>query len=365
MLFGKGRPLIALDIGSYSIKLAQIKQSGKGYELLNYGMIMLPPDTLVDGEIDNPDAVVEALRSLIKSEKIKNKNIVLGLSGSSVIIKKISVPIMSEDELAEMIREEAEQYIPFDIEEVNLDFQIVTSEGDIPDEKMESAAEDDEEEKQMDVLIVAARKDTIQVLIDVAKEVGLKVAVVDLSVFALENAFEINNELEMDASIALVNIGASMTNVNILENGVTAYSKDLPVGGHTITELIQKNLSIGFSDAEKLKLGNLFESFTKADIIPHVKTGIKAICDELDNTFNSFAKLSNFKVSKVYLNGGTCLLEGIDTLIQEHLGIDVEIMNAFRNVHYNQKLFDPEYIESMSTIAAIPVGLALRMIKDK
>jgi type IV pilus assembly protein PilM len=188
---------------------------------------------------------------------------------------------------------------------------------------------------------------------------------VDLSVFALENAFEINNELEMDASIALVNIGASMTNVNILENGVTAYSKDLPVGGHTITELIQKNLSIGFSDAEKLKLGNLFESFTKADIIPHVKTGIKAICDELDNTFNAFAKLSNYKVSKVYLNGGTCQLEGIDTLIQEHLGIDVEIMNAFRNIHYNQKLFDPEYIESMATVAAIPVGLALRMIKDK
>ena len=365
MLFGKGRPLIALDIGSYSIKLAQIKQSGKGYELLNYGMIMLPPDTLMDGEIDNPDAIAEAIRNLIKSEKLKNKNIVLGLSGQSVIIKKISVPIMSEDDLAEMIREEAEQYIPFDIEEVNLDFQIIKSEGDIPEGKVEGEADSEEDEKQMDVLIVAARKDTIQVLIDVAKEVGLKVRVVDLSVFALENAFEINNELEMDASIALVNIGASMTNVNILENGITAYSKDLAVGGHTITELIQKNLSIGFSDAEKLKLGNLFESFTKADVIPHVKTGVKNICDELENTFNAFAKLSNYKVSKVFLNGGTCQLDGIDTLIQEHLGIEVEIMNAFRNVYYNQKIFDPEYIESMATVAAIPVGLALRMAKDK
>lgn len=365
MFFAKGKPLVALDIGSYSIKLAHIKQSGKGYELLNYGMIMLPPDTLVDGEIDNPDAVVEALRNLIKSEKIRNKNIVLGLSGQSVIIKKISVPIMSEDDLAEMIREEAEQYIPFDIEEVNLDFQIVKSEGDIPEESVEAVAEDEEDELQMDVLIVAARKDTIQVLIDVAKEVGLKVKVVDLSVFALENAFEINDELDMDSTIALVNIGASMTNVNILENGVTAYSKDLAVGGHTITELIQKNLSIGFSDAEKLKLGNLFESFTKADIIPHVKTGIKSICEELESTFKSFAKLSNSKVSKIYLNGGTCQLEGIDTLIHEYLGTDVEIMNAFRNIHYNQKHFDPEYIESMGTVAAIPVGLALRMVQDK
>lgn len=360
MLFGARKTLVAIDIGSYSIKLAQIKKSGKGYELLNYGMIMLPPDTLLDGEIDNPDAVVEALRSLLKSEKIKNKNIVLGLSGQSVIIKKISVPLMSEDDLAEMIREEAEQYIPFDIDEVNLDFQIVKTEGELPEEKVEG-----EEERQMDVLIVAARKDTIQVLLDVAKEVGLKVKVVDLSVFALENSFEINNEPEIDASVALVNIGASMTNVNILENGVTAYTKDLAVGGNTISELIQKNLSIGFSDAEKLKLGILFEGFTKADVIPHVRAGIENICTELANTFKSFGKLSEHKVSKIYLSGGTCLIDGIDKLIKDHLDMDVEATSAFRNIHYNPKQFDPEYIESMAIVAAIPVGLALRMINDK
>ena len=361
MLFGSSKSLVALDIGSYSIKLVQLKKTGKGYELLNFGMINLPPDTLVEGEIDNPEAVVDALRNLVKSEKVKNKQVVLGLSGQSVIIKKISVPLMSEDDLAEMIREEAEQYIPFDIDEVNLDFQIVKAEGEIPEETVEGEGD----ERQMDVLIVAARKDTIQVLLDIAKEVGLKVKVVDLSVFALENAFELDHETELDTSVALVNIGASMTNVNILENGVTAFSKDLAIGGNTISEILQKNLSIGFSDAEKLKLGILFEGFTKADVIPHVRTGIENICDELKATFKTFAKLSDHKVSKVYINGGTCQMEGIDTLMQQMLDVDVEIMNVFRNVHYNQKQFDPEYIENMATISAIPLGLALRQVNDK
>ncbi|GMT41937.1 MAG: pilus assembly protein PilM [bacterium] len=364
MFFSKNKPLVALDIGSYSVKLAQLKKTGKGYELINFGMIPIPPDTMIDGEIENPEAITGVLRNLFKAEKLKNKDVIFGISGQSVIIKKISVPLMSEDELAEMIREEAEQYIPFDIDEVHLDFQIISAEGEIPTQKREKKPDGDEEE-QMDVLIVAARKDTIRVVLDVAKEVGLKVRVVDLAVFALENSFEQNNEIDMETSLALVNIGASSTNVNIIENGVTAFTRDLTVGGNTLSEELQKNLSIGFADAEKLKLGILFEGFTKADAIPHVKAGLDKICGELRGTFEIFEKTSDYKISKVHLSGGTCLMEGIDKLVQERLGIETELMNTFRNIRYSSKNFDEEYIESVAAMAAIPVGLALRMEKDK
>lgn len=362
MFLSSRSTLVALDIGSYSVKLARLEKTGRGYELLNFGMIPLPPDTLIDGEIENPEAITAVLRNIVKAEKLKNKNIVVGISGQSVIIKKISVPLMSEDELAEMIREEASQYIPFDIEEVHLDFQIVKADGEIPTKKGEVAQDD---ERQMDVLIVAARKETIQVILDVAKDVGLRVRVVDLAVFALENAFELNYEVDMESSVALVNIGASSTNVNVLESGVTAFTRDLMVGGNTLSEEIQKKLSIGFADAEKLKLGILFEGFTKADVIPHVKTGLTKICDELKRTFDIFDKTAGSKISKVYMSGGACLMEGVETLIQEHIGIDTEVLNVFRNIRFNSKHFDDDYLESMSALAAIPIGLAMRTVGDK
>lgn len=362
MLFSSKKPLVAVDIGSHSIKIAQIKKGRKGYELANFGMISLPVDTVMDGEIENAQALTEALRNLLKSEKVKNKEAVIGISGQSVIIKKISVPLMSEDELAEMIREEAEQYIPFDIEEVNLDFQIVKAEGEIPTEKGKIAPG---EERQMDVLIVAVRKEVVKSYLDVFKEVGMKVKVVDLSVFALENIYEMNYEVETDTAIALVNIGASMTNVNILEGGVTGFTRDIPIGGATISEEIQKSLSIGFSDAEKIKLGIIPKEHSKTQVVGFVKKGIQDICDELRKTFDMCEKTSDYKVTKIYLSGGSCQMEGIAPLVGSAIGIETEILNAFNRVQYAEKAFDPEYIETMAPVAAIPMGLALRMVGDK
>ncbi len=365
MLFSSQKPLVALDIGSHTIKLAQLKKTKKGYELLNFGMIQLPEDTMIDGEVENPEALTEAIKSLVKSEKVKSKNIVVGISGQSVIIKKISVPLMSFDELAEMIREEADNYIPYDIDEVNLDFEIIKAEGEIPEIKGESPAESGEEEKQMDVIIVAVRKDTIQAFLDVAKEAGLKIKVMDLSAFALGNTFELNHEVELDTALALVNIGASSTNINIIENGVTAFTRDMPVGGNTVTEEVQKKLSVGFSDAEKLKLGNITEDFKKEDVALHVKAGIENICEELAKTIEMFEKTSDFKVTKIYLSGGGALFEGLDMIFKDYLGIEMEFSNSVANIKFNRKHFDPDYVETIGIIGAIPIGLAMRMAEDK
>lgn len=360
MFFSAGKPLVAIDIGGHTVKLAQLKKARKGYELLNFGMIPLPPDTVVDGEVENPQALAEAIRRLVKSEKIKSKEAVIGISGQSVIIKKISVPLMSEEELVEMIREEAEQYIPFDIEEVNLDFAIVKAEGEIPVEKGAH-----NEEKQMDVIIVAVRKDVIQSYLDVFKEVGIKIKVVDLAVFALCNIFELSHGLDTDAAVALVNIGGSMTNVNVLENGITAFTRDISIGGATISEEIQKNLSIGFSEAEKMKLGLIPREQDKADIIAQVKDAVEFICKELRKTFDMYEKTADYKIGKIYLAGGSCLMEGIDLLVNQYTGMETEIINSFGNISCNPKVFDQEYIESLAPVAAIPIGLALRMAKDK
>jgi type IV pilus assembly protein PilM len=360
MFFSSKKELVAIDIGGHTVKVAQLKKGRHGYELLNFGMINLPPDTVVDGEVENPQALTEALRNLLKAEKIKNKDMVLGICGQSVVIKKISVPLMSMDDLAEMIREEAEQYIPFDIEDVNLDFQIVRAEGEIP-----QVGGSTTEEKQMDVMIVAVQKEIIKAFLDVFKELKIRVRVVDLSVFALENIFEHCHGVDGDSAIALVNIGASMTNINIIEKGTTAFARDIQMGSSVISEEIQKSLSIGFVDAEKIKLGNLPEGQSKDAIIRLVIGGVEELCLEIRKTFDMYEKTSDMKVSKIYLSGGGALLEGMDRLVRDQLGMDTELLNAFSGVSYDEKKFNPDYLESMGPVAAIPLGLALRMANDK
>ncbi len=365
-MFGN-RPLVAIDIGGYSIKLVRLAESAKGYELLDMGMISLPPDSMVEGEIENPEAIEETLKNLLKMEQLKSKNAVMGISGQSVIIKKISVPRMAEKDLEEMIKEEAEQYLPFDIEEVNLDFEIVSPEVSAEAAEEQEAPEEpeeEEEEPQMDVLIVAARKETIQVFQDVAEAAGLRLRVLDLDVFALENIFELNYELQPGA-VGLVNIGATLTNMNIVENGVTAFSRDIPVGGNTISEEIQTRLSVGFSEAESLKLGIMFDDFTKEDVVKPIQAGIELICLELRKTIDLYEKTSEHKVSKLYLCGGTCLMSGIDRFIADKVETETEFLKTFRNIKINTKKFDPEYLEKMEAVMAITIGLAIRKKDDK
>ncbi|MBI3793995.1 MAG: type IV pilus assembly protein PilM [Nitrospinae bacterium] len=359
MFFSSQKPLLAVDIGTHSLKVAQIKKNRAGYELLSFGCVNLPPDSVVDGEIENPKALADALSNLIKSEKIKCKDAVIGVSGQSVVIKKISVPMMPEEELEEMIREEAEQYIPFDIDEVNLDFQIVG--GDAMAEPSSSGPD----ERQMDVIIVAVQKTIIQSFLDIFKSVGLKVRVVDLSVFALENIFELSHGPALDSAIALVNIGATMTNINILERGTTAFARDLPMGASVISEEIQKGLSIGFGEAEKMKLGEIPDGRTKEEVIKNVLGGVEEICIEFRKTFDMFEKNSDIKISKIYLSGGGAMMDGMDRLVGDQLGISTEMINPFDKITFSDKRFDPQYLEAMAPSAVVSLGLALRTTEDK
>ncbi|MBI4666141.1 MAG: type IV pilus assembly protein PilM [Nitrospinae bacterium] len=365
MLFAlTNRPCLGVDIGSYSIKLALVKKTKRGYELANFGMIPLPPDAIVEREVENPGAVSDTLKNLMAAEKVPSsiKNCAFSVSGQSVIIKKITVPLMSEDDLAESIQQEAEQYIPFDIDEVNVDFQIVKHEGPIP-KKGQKLPEN--EDRQMDVLLVAVKKDVLGEQAEILKNAGLKPSVADLDVFALENGYEAAYGLDADDTVALVNIGASITNVNIIENGITAYTRDIPMGGNKISETIQKNMNVPFKEAEKYKLGVFEGGLRREQVIPHLKAGLAAICDELKKTFDMYHRTSESRVRRVRVCGGTAMIEGVETIMGQELGLSCELINPFRNIKVNTKVFDPEYIEKIAPMAVVAVGLAIRRLGDK
>lgn len=357
------KPFIGIDIGSTSVKLALLKMGGRNVELLNFGMISLPPDSIIDGEIENPGAISDAIKNLLKSEKIPAnvKYCAFTVQGQAVIIKKITVPLMSTEELAESIQQEAEQYIPFDIDEVNVDFQIVKAEGAIP-KKGERPPDGDD--RQMEVLLVAAKKDVVSEYGEIITTAGLVPAVVDLDVFAIENGFQHAYGIDKSDTVALVNIGATVTNVNILENGITAYTRDMNVGGANITEAIQKNMNVGFRDAELMKLGHVDESINREDIIPHIKSGIVEIAEELKKTFDMFSRTSESRTRRIYLSGGCSVIEGIDYIMGAETGLSCEILNPFNNMKIN-KNFDPAYIDAMAPLSAVAIGLALRRFDDK
>jgi type IV pilus assembly protein PilM len=348
-LFLGKKEVVGLDIGSNSIKLAELKETKKGYQLKNIGETLLPPEAIVNKVITNRDAVSEAIYSLIEELRVKTKNAVISISGHSVIIKKVSIPRMSEKELREAVPWELEQYIPQNIEDVNYDFQILP--GQTP-------------EGNMDVLIVAAKKDITTDYINVVNDAGLNPVVVDVDVFALENMYEANYP-ESGGVVALVNIGASVTNINILKNGVSVFTRDITTGGNQFTELIQKEFDVGYDEAEKMK-----NSLGRADVSPELdrisQDFTDLICGEIKRTLDFFSTtLWREKVDKIMLGGGTSKVPRIREVLEDIANAPVELINPFKNILYNPNDFDPEYISDIAPKMGVTVGLALRKMGDK
>ncbi|HLC26683.1 MAG TPA: type IV pilus assembly protein PilM [bacterium] len=355
MLFSKKPEAVAVDIGSHSIKLVQLKRSAKGYQLKHFGIIPLPPDVFSEGEVADSEAIVSALKNLLENEKLKTKNAVTAISGHSVIVKKISVPAMGEDELAESIRFEAEQYIPFDIADVNIDFQLLSS----PDETEEAAAQ------QMEILLVAARREKIQTFTEIIAQAGLKAITVDVDAFAVENQYELNYSTPPDETVALVNIGAGMMNINVVKNQMTAFTRDVSIGGRQVTETIARGLQVDLQTAEALKLGHEVEEHGAAEVTPLIHGVVDKLCMEIQRSFDFFrSTASGEKISRIFLSGGCACIQGIDRYMSDTFGIPVEIADPFRQIQVSDSDFDPEYIRQMAPVAAIAVGLALRGVGE-
>lgn len=352
-MLSKRSPVVAIDIGTNSIKLVHLQAKNRGYELLNYGAMPLPPGVIEDGAIVDPDVVIQAVKDLIKIEKIGIKNVATAVSGTSVIIKKIKVPPMSETELINAIQFEAGQYIPFDIEDVNLDFVVI----DTPPEQRET--------DQMDVLLVAVTKEKMNELINILARAGLKVAVVDVDVFAIENAFGLNYNIPSNEIIVLMDIGAGVTNINILEYGYSAFTRDIYFGGMKYNEAIMQQLDVDYESAEKLKLGNETNGHSPSEVYDIINSVTSELSMEINRALEAFRGSSEVPISKIILGGGCARMTGLNQALAENLEVQVEIFNPFQIIRYNPKVFDPEYIEYMAPFAAVGVGLALRRFGDR
>jgi type IV pilus assembly protein PilM len=350
MLFG-GKETIGLDIGSSYLKVVQLKEKKGSYELAAFDMLQLPPELIVEGSIIDSLRLVESIREILKKSKIKAKNTVIGIAGhASVIIRRITLPEMTEEELSESIRFEAEQYVPFDVEDVNIDFQILGPK---------------EEPGQMDVMLVAVKKDIINEYINVVREAGLNPVVVDVNAFTLGNMYEINYEIEPDRNVALVNIGASTINLNLLKGGVTIFTRDSSLGSNVHTEALQKEFSVTYEQAERLKMGDSVEGVSDEEAQAVVNTASEEIIGEVGRSIDYFRSTAyNEDIHEVMLSGGGALVRDFPTLLADSIGLEVRVAEPFRNVNIPGKL-DVAFIEDISCISAVAVGLALRRPGDR
>jgi len=350
MLF-KGKGSIGLDLGSSYIKTIKLKESKGSYELELFDLYPLPPELIVDGSIIDSIRLVEAIKDMVKKAGIKTKDAVISISGhSSVIIKRISLPEMSEEDLSESIKFEAEQYVPFDIEDVNLDFQIIGPK---------------EEPGQMDVILVAVKKDIINEYISVIKEAGLNPTIVDIDAFALENMYGINYEIEPGKNIALLNIGASTINMSILKGGISVFTRDSSMGSNLHTEALQREYNISYENAEKLKRGETVENVSSEDAATVIESASEEILSEIVRSFDYYRSTTMHEdISEVIFSGGCALLSNMPSMIMEKTGIETRVAEPFRNIRIPKK-FESTNIYEIAPIMSIAVGLALRRLGDR
>jgi type IV pilus assembly protein PilM len=348
-----------LDIGSTSVKMIQLKEHRRRgqtvYALQSFGMKPLPPEAIVDGALMNSTAIVQATQELVSELRIKQREVAIGVSGHSVIIKKISMPRMTQEELEESIQWEAEQYIPFDVKDVNIDTQILNPEAD-------------DATGQMDVLLVAAKKDMINDYTTVVSEAGLIPAVVDVDAFAVQNMFSSNYDVP-DRTIVLINAGASVVNINILSGGITVFTRDVTIGGNQFTEEIQKQLNVSFEEAEALKTGG---SHSESEaVVPHEVERVmvsvaEQVAGEIQRSLDFYASTAaDPHFSRVFLSGGTAKIPALFKTIESRVGVPVEIMNPFKAIEVDDRKFDPAFVTEVAPMAAVAVGLALRKAGDK
>jgi type IV pilus assembly protein PilM len=346
-----GKTTIGLDIGSSSVKLIELRLRKHQNQVLTFGIEALPPQAIVDGAIMNSGAVVDAIRALKERLRIKNKSTAMAVSGHSVIIKKISLPVMTESELDEQIQWEAEQYIPFDINDVNIAAQIMNERN---------------AQQQMDVLLVAAKKDMINDYMAVAQEAGLNPVIVDVAAFSVQNAFEINYGLPKNDCISLINIGASTVNINIVANGISSFTRDVAAGGNKLTEEIQKQLNVSYDEAEAYKIGG--DVFDESDsVLPQevesvIQREVEVMAGEVQRSLDFYAHTSTEGAyTKIYLSGGTAKVPALARAIERRARVAVEVMNPFKEFTFaNERQYPPGFREAMAPTAAVVVGLGMR-----
>lgn len=348
--FKNKKEVVGIDIGSSSVKIIQLKDNKGFFQLINLGIYALPPEAIVDNTLMDSTAIATAIKNLVGSLGIKIKDVACSISGNSVIIRKINLPAMPQEELEDQISWEAEQYIPFDINDVNMDFQILSPDNNDP--------------SKMNVLLVASKKDIINDYVSVFSEAGMQLSVVDVDSFAVQNAFEANYDSNSEDILALINIGASVMNINVIRDGVTLFTRDVQMGGNLYTEEIQKQLGLSSKEAEYEKLlVNSNNNEALRNVVVRINETITQEIRRSLDFYNSTA--ADERISGVYISGGCSKIYNLIETISEKIGLPAVKLNPFVKLKYNEKDFDPEYLEEIAPFMVVPVGLAIRRVGDK
>jgi len=351
---GRDKGLVGVDIGSYSIKAVELKSKKKEgelqYEVRKIGYELLPHDAIVEGTIIDSAAVVETIKMVFDENKITNRNVVISISGNSVIIKKIALPAMETEELAESIIWEAKHNIPYPYDETNVDYAI-----------LKPAPHSGE--RSLDILLVAAKKDKIANYSNVVNQARKNLEAIEVDVFALQNAMEYNYpEILNEKTVAMINLGANITNVIIIEKTIPQLFRDLSIGGSFFTENLSKDLNISFDEAEKVLKGLPVKEIQPEQLQTVLEMNIQNLLEEIEKTFSFYeaGEKKDKKIEHVFLSGGLSKLKDLSENFEKKFNIKTEIFNPFRRISFDEKKFDNIYFEEMATLFGVATGLATR-----
>jgi type IV pilus assembly protein PilM len=348
----EGNTLVGVDIGSSAIKVCQLKEGRKGLALVRAGFCVLPPQTIVDGHVMNTQAIVSAIGRALEGAKIRQREVALSVSGQAVIIRKITVPLMTPTELDEQIQWEAEQHIPFDIKDVHVDYEVIRR-------RPESG--------QMDLLLVAAKREEVSDYLEVARQAKIKPLVLDIDAFTVQNLFEHNRGIPQDQTFAIINVGASLTSINIVSRGASAFTRDIPNAGNYVTEQVQKQLGVAFEQAEELKCQSVAQPFGPTAQVPPI---VDAVCDtiagEIQRSLDFFLATSGEpEMHRIYLTGGTSSLPALPAAISRRSRVHVEMLQPFERIAVEGKDVSADLLRTRGAQLCVALGLAMRKDKEK
>jgi type IV pilus assembly protein PilM len=341
----KRKAVLGLDIGSSAVKLVALEPVQEGVRLAAFAIAPVPRDAIVNGAIVNPAAAMEAIQQAVERGRMKPGKVAIAVSGNSVIVKRVPVPVMADEEVSGWVRSQAGQHIPFELSDVNLSYQVL----------------DGEPGAQREVVLAAAKKDTVAAHTGLVRQAGYAAAVVDIGAFALGNCYELNYEPAAGQTVALLNVGASLTNISVVRGEQPRFTRDVPLGGNHFTEALAKQFDLSYDDAERLKQGEDLADYTAEQGQAALRPVTEMLVLETRKTFDFFrAPAGAESIERIWISGGTARLPGLKAMLEEEFGMPVEELDPFRKVSIPADGLDGDQIRRFGSQFAIAVGLALR-----
>lgn len=349
MFFGANK-VLGLDIGSSSIKIAELDVSKNGAKLVNFGMIQTPPNSINGGDIADPSSLAVAIKSLYGEIKAKRKNACVGMFGTAVIVKKITIPRIDSKLVADQVKWEAEQYIPFDVNSISLAHHVIN-----PKDMSET----------MDILLIAAQNELVAEYYQVVSMADLKMGILDVSAFALANVYEFNYGRTSGQAVGLLNLGSAITNFVVVVDGEVVFSRDMPVGGQNYTNDIHKEMGVSLGEAESLKLSAASGGAVPDQVHSNLNSTTEMMTEEIRNSFDFFAGSSGgINISQVYYTGGAAATPGLIRNLSQATRLNLEWLNPFLRITSGNKKISTMYLEQITPFCAVAFGLGLRKVGD-